>query len=245
MKNKKSNYSLIPLCLISSFSLTSCSGMTKEKTKISDYQYIFDIVKDLDEASIYKETEETVLNYGEYCYNSFLLLVPRKTPSTLTSFYFRWQQGMDLDDLGFSFECKLEKDSFDNYVNGLDSFSVTTGDDINKCLKIEDKFDHHVYIIQWLIPNEKWKVFEYIMVDSQNTTVVYVYSIFDCFKHVKDNTKYNIAPNVDKSLVLEGFGNVEDGFSIYMKSGTPTEYYNNPPKLSDLSYDTSFLSYLL
>ena len=245
MKNKKSNYSLIPLCLISSFSLTSCFGMTKEKTKISDYQYIFDIVKDLDKASIYKETEETVFNYGEYCYNSFLLLVPRETPSTLISFYFRWQQGIDLDDLGFSFECKLEKDSFDNYVNGLDSFSITTGDDINKCLKIEDKFDHPVYIIQWLIPSEKWKVFEYIMVDSQNATVVYVYSILDCFKHVKDNTKYNIAPNVDKSLVLEGYGNVEDGFSIYMKSGTPTEYYHNPPKLSDLSYDTSFLSYLL
>ena len=41
MKNKKSNYSLIPLCLISSFSLAYCLGMTKEKTKISDYQYIF------------------------------------------------------------------------------------------------------------------------------------------------------------------------------------------------------------
>lgn len=245
MKREKSCFPLISLCGIVSLSLSSCFGMTKVKTTTSDYQYIFDIVTDLDKASIHHITEEDVFNYGEYCYNSFLLLVPRETPSTLVSFYYRWQQWMDLDDLGFSFECKLEESAFNNYVSGLDSFYVANGDAVNKCLKIEDKFEYPVYIVQWLIPNEKWKVFEYIMIDSQNNTVVYVYSISGCFEYVKDNVNYNITPNVEQSLVVDGFCNVEDGFSVYMKPGTPTEYYHNPPKLSDLSYDTSFLEYLL
>lgn len=241
----KKTFLLSPFLLVASLSMTSCLGATKVKNKVSDYQYIFDIVKDLDKASIYHETEETVFNYGEYCYNSFLLLVPRETPSTLVSFYFRWQQGMDLDSLGFSFECKLENDSFDNYVNGLDSFSITNGEDVNKCLKIEDKFDYSVYIVQWLIPNQKWKVFEYIMIDYQNNIVIYVYSILDCFNYVKKNTNYNIEPNVDEELVLGDYGNVEDGFSIYMKHGTKSEYYHNPPSKEELVFDASFVNYLL
>lgn len=244
MKRKKCTLPLLSLCTALSLSLASCLGTTTTKTETTDYQYIFDIVKDLDRVSTVRVTEDMVFNYGEYCYNSFLLLVPRKTPSTITSFYFRWQQWIDVDDLGFSFECKLGKDAFESFINGLDSFCVTIGDDINQCLRIEDRFDYPVYIVQWLIPNKKWNVFEYIMVDYPNNAVMYVYSLCGCFKYVKDNVNYNIAPNVNDDMVLGDCGNVEDGFSVYMKPGTRTEYYHYPPKLSDLLYDASFLNYL-
>ena len=66
--------------------LISLCGCSKEKTKITDYQYMYDgIVKDWNKAATPGHEREDLFGYGAYLYNSYLLLFPRETPSSLMS----------------------------------------------------------------------------------------------------------------------------------------------------------------
>ena len=226
---------LMALSSIFVLSLTSCAWpfFTKTKKKISDYQYIFNAAYDWSKTVTCQPNE--LFSYGEYRYNSYLLLVPRQTPSTLQSFFYRWESGgFDVDVFGFSFSCKLEKDSFNNYVNGLNTFNVKVEDIEQSLIKIEDKFDYPTYLVQWEpYSSLKWQLLEYIMVDQSSFTVVYVYSFSSGYEELKKNVSYNIAPNVELS-------DIHNRFSICKNPET----YNAYP-LKDLVYDNSFIDYLL
>lgn len=201
------------------------------KTSVKDYQFIFNIV------DTFKWGEKDIIGFGEYKYNSHLLLVPRETPSTLKKFYYRYRSGsFDVDDYGFYFECKLEKEKYDNYVDGLDNFTIRVEDTTKKLVKVDDVFDYPTYVVQWYNTMPKWQVFEYIMLDEKENTVVYAFSMSFDYDQIIKKASYNIAPkngtkNVSKEM---------DGFSIYKEQGK-NRYY----KLDEMVYDTSFLNNLL
>ena len=201
------------------------------KNKVEDYQFIFGI------ADTFKRGERDIISFGEYKYNSYLLLVPRETPSTLEKFYYRWKSGIfDVDDYGFYFECKLEQDKFDNYVDGLANFSVKVGNTTKKLVKTKDAFDYPTYVVQWWNVGPKWQVFEYIMLDEVENKVVYAFSMSTGYDQIVKNASYNIAPKNGVDDVPEEM----DYFSIY-RDKEARKYY----KLDEMVYDTSFLNNLL
>ena len=216
---------LIILLIILSFNMPPII-----KYSVRDYQYIFDIVDE------FNWGEKDIFGFGEYKYNSYLLLVPRKTPSTLKKFYYRWRSGIDVDDYGFYFECKLEQEKYENYVNGLDNFTIKVGDTTRKLVKTEDTFAYPTYVVQWQNVGPKWQVFEYIMLDESENKVIYAFSMSTGYDQIIKKASYNIAPKNGVDDVPEEM----DYFSIY-RDKEARKYY----KLDEMVYDISFLDNLL
>ena len=200
------------------------------KYSVRDYQYIFDIVDE------FNWGEKDIFGFGEYKYNSYLLLVPRKTPSTLKKFYYRWRSSIDVDDYGFYFECKLEKQKFDSYEVGLENFTIKVGDTTNKLVKTEETFAYPTYVVQWQNVGPKWQVFEYIMLDESENKVIYAFSMSTGYDQIIKKASYNIAPKNGVDDVPEEM----DYFSIY-RDKEARKYY----KLDEMVYDISFLDNLL
>ena len=71
--------------------LLSFAGCTETRTDVKDYQYMYDVVHDWNKGATPGAERENLFGYGEYLYNSYLLLFPRETPSTLQEFYFYWE----------------------------------------------------------------------------------------------------------------------------------------------------------
>ena len=77
------------LILIAIFIILTCCTCSKERTDISDYQFMYEgVVKEWNKQS--SPDRDTLLGFGEYLYNSQLLIFPRETPSTLQEYYFHW-----------------------------------------------------------------------------------------------------------------------------------------------------------
>ena len=90
MKSLSATLVMIILLL---FCLGSCSV---EQIGVENYQYMYDGILD-DWGRITDSEKDNLFGYGEYLYNSFLLLFPRETPSTLTDYYFSWLGAIDVD----------------------------------------------------------------------------------------------------------------------------------------------------
>ena len=200
------------------------------KYSVRDYQFIFNI------ANTFNWGEKDIIGFGEYKYNSYLLLVPRETPKTLKKFYYRWCSGIDVDDYGFYFECKLEQEKYENYVNGLDNFTIKVGDTTRKLVKTEDTFAYPTYVVQWQNVGPKWQVFEYIMLDESENKVIYAFSMSTGYDQIIKKASYNIAPKNGVDDVPEEM----DYFSIY-RDKEARKYY----ELDEVVYDISFLDNLL
>ena len=50
-------------------------------------------------------------------------------------------------------------------------------------------FDFPTYILQWTEVNKKWEVLEYVMLDNQNRTVVFVYTMSE-LEYIEKNSAY-------------------------------------------------------
>ena len=84
-----------------------------EKTNITDYQYMYEgIVDDWNSAASLGAEREDIFGFGEYLYNSYLLLFPRETPSTLNEYYLRWVKAIDYDDYAIYFTCELSEPNY-------------------------------------------------------------------------------------------------------------------------------------
>ena len=151
---------------------------------------------------------------------------------------------MDVDEYGIYFTCELDEQSYLNYKNGLESFTIKVRDDCNSLLFDNESFEYPAYIVQWLRPTEKWEVLEYIMLDETNRTVIYVYTM-GCLQEIDNNSSYSIMPKVNvKNVVSNQNNNINDGFSAYFMSDIEDSYYHVYPTLDELEYDNSFLQFM-
>lgn len=211
---------LLLICLL----LAMC-GCEKEKTDITDYQYMYNgIVRDWNKAATPGHKRESLLGYGEYLYNSYLLLFPREPPSTLQQFYFHWTQGIDVDGYAIYFTCELSEDNYRAFAEGFIHFSLRSGDKTITPLYDDTHFSLPTYILQWSKPGEKWEVLEYIMLDEENHTAVFVYTM-GSLGLIEENSAYTVTPS-EMNLLTDA-----DSFSVYEDFETCT-------------YDISFLEYL-
>ena len=198
-------------------------GCSKERTDISDYQYMYDgIVNDWNKHATPGAERESLLGFGGYLYNSQLIFFPRETPSTLNEFYFHWTPGIDVDGYAIYFSCTLSEDNYIGFSDGLKDFKLQNGEKETAPLYDDTHFDFPTYILQWTEVNEKWEVLEYVMLDNQNRTVVFVYTMRE-LEYIEKNSAYNVTPTEMHFL--------DENFSIY-------------DNFEDSTYDISFLECL-
>lgn len=218
---KKIIKTIIALVLISLIIMTvfSCSS---EKKHISDYQYMYKGMVNLWNFHS-SPNVDSLLGFGAYLYNSELILFPRETPSTLQEYYFHWSAGIDYDDYAIYFSCKLSESNYDAFSSGLENFELTDGEKTVKPIYDTEHFSLPTYVLQWKNQGKKCEVLEYVMMDDENHTVVFVYTMWE-LELIEKNSDYDVIPN-DMSFLSENF-------SIY-------ENYDN------LTFDISFLEYLM
>ena len=208
--------------LIVSLMFAFC-GCGKERTDISDYQYMYDgIVTDWNKHATPGCERETLLGFGEYLYNSQLIFFPRETPSTLNEFYFHWTPLIDVDGYAIYFTCVLDEKNYTAFVDELSNFEVSNDTKTNKLLYDNDHFSYPTYIAQWSQVEEKWEVLEYIMLDEAKHTVVFVYTMGE-LEYIEEHSSYIVTPTELHFL--------EKDFSIY-------------EDFDKCTYDISFLEYL-
>lgn len=214
---------LLILIGLSCVSLSSCS---KQKSGIENYQYMYDVVDDWNKQAIPSAKRKNLFGYGEYLYNSYLVLFPRNTPSTLTDFFFEWIPLIDVDGYAIYFTCKLSESDYDNFIHGLENFSIDTENEKHTLLKDESNFSYPAFIIQWSKPEEKWEVLEYLLLDNENNTIIFVYTMGE-LDTINKNVSYDILPKAMDFLTGTDFEN----YSIY-------EDFENG------TYNIDFLEYL-
>ena len=210
---------IIMLCVVLAF----CSCGPEERTEVTDYQYMYDgIVDDWNKHSTGKG-RDSLLGFGEYLYNSELILFPRETPSTLQEYYFHWTPLIDFDGYAIYFSCVLESSNYYAFANGLEAFEVTNGSKTTKLIYDTEHFSLPTYILQWKRPGDnKYEVLEYIMLDEASHTAVFVYTMTE-LEYIEANSNYTVTPTELHFL--------EDDFSIY-------------EEFEGALYDISFLEYL-
>ena len=181
------------------------------------------IVKDWNKAATPGHERENLFGYGEYLYNSYLLLFPRETPSTLQDFYFHWTQGIDVDGYAIFFTCQLDEDYYGAFAEELANFGLQNGDNVTMPLYDDTHFSMPTYILQWCNAGEKWEVLEYIMLDEEHNTAIFVYTMSE-LDLIEKNSAYDITPSEMNFLT--------EDFSIYKDFESST-------------YDISFLEYVM
>ncbi len=208
---------------------------TVQKTTSNDYTYMYDVVTEWNKTS-FKGDRENLFGYGEHLYNSELLFFPREQPSSLDEFYYKWRpEVFGCDGYSIYFTCKLDDAKFDAFQTGLENFEIKTEDWAIKPHKDEANFAHPAYILQWFDIGGKWELQEYIMLDKENTTVVFVYA-HGMFEDVEKNSKYDVTPK--KMEILD------EDFSIYQDFSGGFDVKKATADFSKAEYDISFLDYL-
>lgn len=202
------------------------------------YQYTYEIREEWGKEMSKTAREHGLFGYGEYKYNSYLLLFPRETPSTLEEYYFRWEPMMDVDGFAVYFTCKLTEENYAGFAEGISNFAMHTEKGDIKPIYDTEHFQHPTYILQWLDADEKWEALEYIMLDEANRTAVFVYTTLGMQEKVEDNSSYTTMPSEwnilspEQKMSEELIPNYHDeGFSIYANFDSAT-------------YDLNFLDYL-
>ena len=209
---------IISICL-----LLSMVGCVKEKTSIKDYQYMYKgIVFEWNKAATPGHYRSDLFGFGEYLYNSYLMLFPRETPSTLKEYYFHWSPLMDVDGYAIYFTCQLSEENYSSFVDGLDNFKLYNGETTIEPLYDDTHFSLPTYILQWSDVGEKWEVIEYIMMDKKTNTIAFVYTMGE-LELIEENSSYSVTPSELNFL--------SEDFSIYQ------DFENS-------KFDISFLRYL-
>lgn len=182
-------------------------GCTQERMHISDYQYMYKgILKTHNMHTYYEYKKDTLLGFGEYLYNSHLSLFPRETPSSLGEYYFYWGTGLDYDYYAIYFTCELDESGFAGFKNGIESVEFFNGETYAKPLYDGEHFPLPTYILQWSEVGKKREVLEYVMLDEENHTAVFVYTMSE-LERIEKNSEYDVTPSEMDFL--------EEDFSVY------------------------------
>lgn len=206
---------------------------------LQHYQYTYEVREDWGRQMDERARAAGLFGYGEYRYQSHLLLFPRETPSTLQEYYFRWSPQIDVDGFACYFTCELSAEDHAGFTEGLADFALTSPMGEFRPLYDDVHFAYPVYILQWMEPGEKWQVLEYILLDEANHTAVFVYCTIGMEDDVEANSAYSITPatwdilpeNVMPPELLPPGYRHYGGFSIY-------------GDFENAGYDLSFLNYL-
>ena len=205
------------------FSAVACaSGKGVDK-----YQMIFD--KD--------DPDWDYFSYGKHRYNSYLLFCPKETPDTLTDFYYYAEWCIDYNLYAVYYTCKLSGDAYRGFVSALSDFKIERDGETRRLLKDDTHFSLPAYVIQWYYPNDENEVLEYFLLDDENDTVVFVYTM-SLLDKIDDYSDYDVKPNVYTGYLLK-----EEDYTYY-KNGTDKYFSVYFTDMEGAKFDLSLLEYL-
>lgn len=236
--------------------LLTLTGCPREmRTGKENYQYIYDVFHDWSKHMTHEY--KNLYGYGEYLYNSYLALFPRETPSTLDEFYFEWLGLMDFDCWAIYFTCALTEENFNAFADGLANFTVTTEAGSRSLLYDTEHFTLPTFIIQWIAEGDSTEVLEYIMLDEENHTAVFVYTM-GYLDEIEENSKYTVTPiSSPREMAYEAGNTFESvsyfwGYSVYDDfdnlvgdDGFDVGILKDCRDFESATYDLSFLEYLM
>ncbi len=232
-------------------SLACFPGSEKTYSNPDDYHIIFDNVKNANKTFVKDGQKETLLGWGAYEYCSYMLLFPKEQPENLKEFEYYWMQLIDYDDYSIYFTYELTDDEFEDFEYELSQFTLSYGQQTNKLYYIEDCFDYPAYIVTWSVldEDELGGLFEYILLDEANNTVINVYSFQYSITELQEKANYNILPkNNDFSAVEEHLKEEPTHFGGKCTHHTAYAFYNESgevfvPPLEDIEYDRYFVDF--
>lgn len=230
---------IVPVAIVLYFVAWLNGWYGEERVGPEHYQYTYDVRRDWERHMNERAREQGLFGYGEYRYQSHLLLFPRETPPTLQEYYFRWSPQMDVDGFACYFTCELTEENYAGFVQGLADFALTSPMGEFRPLYDDEHFAYPAYILQWMEPGGKWQVLEYILLDEANHMAVFVYCTIGMEDDVEANSVYTITPStwdilpegvMPSDMLPPGYRHY-GGFSIYGDFG-------------NAGYDLSVLDYL-
>ena len=115
-----------------------------------------------------------------------------------------------------------KNENYRAFAEGLASFTISDGETVRAPLYDDTHFSLPAYILQWSQPEKKWEVLEYILLDEENHTAVFVYTM-SALESIEKHSSCNVTPS-DMHFLAEDFS-VYDNFE-------------------NSTYDISFLDYL-
>lgn len=213
---------------------------TKEYIGPEYYQYTYTMIEDWNKSSLGTDRED-LFGYGEYLYNSHMLLFPRETPSTLEEYYFYWMQSIDVDYYGVYFTCQMSEEDYAGFASGMANFTMATPNGTIRPVYDTDSFAHPTYILQWLNEGDKWEVLEYVMLDEEKHTAVFVYTM-GALEKIEEHSAYAVTP---KTMAVLSDEQHQTGFSFDRPS--IQQYFSGfsvYDGLDTAAYDLSFLEFL-
>lgn len=227
----------IIMALVMLFCMSSC---TLQRRGVSEYQFMYDGMLDVRNLLNLSSVSDSMLGFYPYSYYSHLVLFPKETPSTLTDFYFHWMKTLayDIYNVGIYFTCTLTDENYESFCNGLADFEIISGENTFKPLYDEEHFSLPTYILQWAYVGTNNKVLEYVMLDNENNTVIFVYTS-EGYGHIQEETSYQVFPHSDMDFL--GYE-----FSIYrtFEENSAGEIFETRYDIENAVYDISFLDYL-
>ena len=240
MKKLLSLFLVIALC----FLLTACVDVY---SSVDDYQIIYDNVEKANKTFTKSGKKETLLEFDEYAYCSYLLLFPRQTPEKLTNFEYSWYQLIDYDNYYIFFTYELDETEFGEFEQSLSEFSISYKDQTNKPVYTETLFEYPTYILSWTDEVENGGTCEFIMLDESTHTVINVYKLGYDFETCQGKAEYNITPVDNNFDAVEQLCGYEEfcvgskcGFTVYSFSDENNGWF--APKMDELVYDNKFLN---
>ncbi|MBR2715738.1 MAG: hypothetical protein IKB73_06020 [Ruminococcus sp.] len=226
---------VIIICLL----LTSC---VKTYNSIDDYQIIYDNVENANKTFSESGQKDTLLEFSEYSYCSYLLLFPRETPDSITDFEYYWSQGIDYDSYFTYFTYTLSEYNFNLFSKSISEFSVSYGNQTKKPVYTETLFEYPTYIMSWTNDVYDSGVCEYVMLDEDTHTVINVYKMFCELDEIQRIADFNIKPVDDDCRAVETLCGNENfnfakhtGFSVYSFLDDNNQRF--APDLDELIYD--------
>jgi len=222
-KKERKMKKLLSLILILAFAI-SITGCSNARHGVNEYSYMYEVTSDWNER--HGENAESLFGYGERLYNSHLVLFPRTAPESLTDFYFDWQVGGRIDKFAVYFTCELTPTKYNRFVTELEEFEVVLEGGISlPPIHNTKSFSKEAYILQWMNRGADGEVYEFILLDSVERTVVFVYTV-GLFAELDKICPYDLAPVGNPLIdVIPEDGEEYIGFSIY--SGFETAHYDN------------------
>ena len=196
MKKKKLRWIILGgLLLAFCLFLTTCS---KSYSGVKKYHMIYDHVKTVNKTFTKDAQKETLLEFDDYAYCSYMLLFPREQPANLQEFEFRWTQSIDYDDYAIYFSYGLEEGEYRTFRERMKDFSISWQGQTNWPVYTEDTFAYPAYILTW-----GTNLCEYILLDDANCTVVNVYQMYSDLEELQKDAVYKILPlSGDDSAVM-------------------------------------------
>lgn len=183
----------ILLLLVMCVNLAACDG-DEGYVNTTDYNVIYSNVENVNKTLVKAAQKETLLEFEEYSYCSYMMLFPRETPDNLGEFYFRWKESIDYDNYSIYFTYTLEKEDYENFKDALANCTFTYGDYENQPIYTDSLFEYPAYILTWTSDSDFGGISEYLMLDDQNRTVINVYRLSTSLSSLDELANYAIMP---------------------------------------------------